>query len=119
MLLTLAIIGLRFGWMLGSTVLVETVFDWPGIGLYAAQSALYSDFKPVIGVTLMIGFCFMVINFLLDLNAGWLDTSLRQQCLQTTCIHPTHQPTHPGDTGMPTPCGNGPPRPNCSAPPSP
>ncbi len=29
-------IGLRFGWMLGSTVLVETVFDWPGIGLYAA-----------------------------------------------------------------------------------
>lgn len=79
MLPTLAIIGLRFGWMLGSTVLVETVFDWPGIGLYAVQSALYSDFKPVIGVTLLIGFCFMAINFLIDLAYGWLDPRLREQ----------------------------------------
>ena len=39
MLPTLAMIGLRFGWTLGSTVLVETVFDWPGIGLYAVSSA--------------------------------------------------------------------------------
>jgi peptide/nickel transport system permease protein len=77
MLPTLAIIGLRLGWMLGSTVLVETVFDWPGIGLYAVQSALYSDFKPVIGVALTIGFCFMTINFLIDLAYGWLDPRLR------------------------------------------
>jgi peptide/nickel transport system permease protein len=79
MLPTLAIIGLRFGWMLGSTVLVETVFDWPGIGLYAVQSALYSDFKPVLGVTLLIGFCFIFINFLIDLAYGWLDPRLREQ----------------------------------------
>ena len=77
MLPTLAIIGLRFGWMLGSTVLVETVFDWPGIGLYAVQSALYSDFKPVIGVALTIGLCFMLINFAIDLAYGWLDPRLR------------------------------------------
>ena len=63
--------------MLGSTVLVETVFDWPGIGLYAVQSALYSDFKPVIGVALTIGLCFMLINFLIDLAYGWLDPRLR------------------------------------------
>lgn len=79
MLPTLAIIGLRFGWMLGSTVLVETVFDWPGIGLYAVESALYSDFKPVLGVTLLIGFCFIFINFLIDLAYGWLDPRLRTQ----------------------------------------
>ena len=77
MLPTLAMIGLRFGWMLGRTVLVETVFDWPGIGLYAVQSALYSDFKPVIGVALSIGLCFMLINFLIDLAYGWLDPRLR------------------------------------------
>jgi peptide/nickel transport system permease protein len=77
MLPTLAIIGLRFGWMLGSTVLVETVFDWPGIGLYAVQSALYSDFQPVIGVALAIGLCFMLINFAIDLAYGWLDPRLR------------------------------------------
>lgn len=79
MLPTLAIIGLRFGWMLGSTVLVETVFDWPGIGLYAVSSALYSDFKPVIGVTLLIGLSFMLINFAIDLAYGWLDPRLREQ----------------------------------------
>jgi peptide/nickel transport system permease protein len=79
MLPTLAIIGLRFGWMLGSTVLVETVFDWPGIGLYAVSSALYSDFRPVMGVTLLIGFSFMTINFMIDLAYGWLDPRLREQ----------------------------------------
>lgn len=74
---TLAMIGLRFGWMLGSTVLVETVFDWPGIGLYAVSSALASDFKPVVGVTLAIGLCFMTVNILVDLAYAWIDPRLR------------------------------------------
>jgi peptide/nickel transport system permease protein len=77
MLPTLAMIGLRFGWMLGSTVLVETVFDWPGIGLYAVSSALASDFKPVMGVTLLIGVTFMLVNLLIDLAYGWLDPRTR------------------------------------------
>ncbi len=77
MLPTLAMIGLRFGWMLGSTVLVETVFDWPGIGLYAVSSALSSDFKPVIGVTLLIGFFFILINTIVDLAYAWIDPRLR------------------------------------------
>lgn len=73
MLPTLAMIGLRFGWTLGSTVLVETVFDWPGIGLYAVSSAIASDFKPVMGVTLIVGVTFMLANLLIDLAYGWLD----------------------------------------------
>ncbi|MBI0534372.1 ABC transporter permease [Roseomonas sp. KE2513] len=77
MLPTLAMIGLRFGWMLGSTVLVETVFDWPGIGLYAVSSAIASDFKPVMGVTLTIGLIFMLANLLVDLAYGWLDPRTR------------------------------------------
>lgn len=75
---TIAMIGLRFGWMLGSTVLVETVFDWPGIGLYAVSSALASDFKPVIGVTLLIGFFFIIANTLVDLAYAWIDPRLRK-----------------------------------------
>ncbi len=77
MLPTLAMIGLRLGWMLGSTVLVETVFDWPGIGLYAVNAALASDFKPVMGVTLLIGLTFMIANLLIDLAYGWLDPRTR------------------------------------------
>jgi peptide/nickel transport system permease protein len=77
MLPTLAMIGLRFGWTLGSTVLVETVFDWPGIGLYAVSSALASDFKPVMGVTLSIGVTFMLANLAIDIAYGWLDPRTR------------------------------------------
>lgn len=77
MLPTLAIIGLRWGWMLGSTVLVETVFDWPGIGLYAVSSAIAGDFKPVMGVTLLIGLNFMTANLIVDLLYGVLDPRLR------------------------------------------
>ncbi len=77
MLPTLALIGLRFGWMLGGTVLVETVFDWPGIGLYAVNSAVAGDFKPVMGATLVIGLLFMLANLLVDLAYGWLDPRVR------------------------------------------
>lgn len=76
---TISIIGLRFGWMLGSTVLIETVFDWPGLGLYAVSSALTSDFKPVIGVTLIITFFFVLANMLVDLTYAWIDPRLRSR----------------------------------------
>jgi peptide/nickel transport system permease protein len=78
MLPTLAIIGLRWGWMMSSTVLVETVFDWPGIGLYAVSSAIAGDFKPVMGVTLIVGLNFMVANLVVDLLYGVLDPRLRR-----------------------------------------
>lgn len=78
MLPTLAIIGLRWGWMMSSTVLVETVFDWPGIGLYAVSSAIAGDFKPVMGVTLIVGLNFMIANLIVDLLYGVLDPRLRR-----------------------------------------
>ncbi|MCC7281945.1 MAG: ABC transporter permease [Acetobacteraceae bacterium] len=78
MLPTLAIIGLRWGWMMSSTVLVETVFDWPGIGLYAVSSAIAGDFKPVMGVTLIVGLNFMLANLVVDLLYGVLDPRLRR-----------------------------------------
>lgn len=74
---TLTMIGLRYGWMLGGTVLVETVFDWPGIGLYAVNSAVSSDFQPIMGVTLLIGLNFMLANLLVDLGYAWLDPRIR------------------------------------------
>ncbi len=78
MLPILSMVGLRYGWMLGGTVLVETVFDWPGLGLLAVNAALLSDFHPVLGVTLVIGFNFMLANFLIDLAYAWIDPRLRR-----------------------------------------
>ena len=79
MLPTMAMIGLRFGWMLGGTVLVETVFDWPGVGLYAVDAVKNSDFEPIMGVTIVLGFFFMLTNFLIDLAYAWLDPRVRHQ----------------------------------------
>ena len=76
---TMTMVGLRYGWMLGGTILVETVFDWPGIGLYAVQSAVYSDFQPITGVTLLIGINFMMANLIIDLVYGALDPRVRYE----------------------------------------
>ena len=79
MLPTMAMIGLRFGWMLGGTVLVETVFDWPGIGLYAVGAAIDSDFEPIMGATIVLGFFFMLANLIIDLTYAGLDPRVREQ----------------------------------------
>ncbi len=79
MLPTMAMIGLRFGWMLGGTVLVETVFDWPGIGLYAVESAINSDFEPIMGSTIVLGFFFMLTNLFIDIIYALLDPRVREQ----------------------------------------
>jgi peptide/nickel transport system permease protein len=76
---TLTMIGLRYGWMLGGTILVETVFDWPGIGQYAVAAAVYSDFQPVMGVTILLGLNFMIVNLLVDLGYGFLDPRVRYE----------------------------------------
>jgi peptide/nickel transport system permease protein len=79
MIPTLSMIGLRYGWMLGGTILVETVFDWPGIGLYAVNAAVSSDFQPIMGVTLLVGLNFMLANLVVDLAYGWLDPRARRR----------------------------------------
>ena len=79
MIPTATMIGLRFGWMLGGTILVETVFDWPGLGNYAVQSAVYSDFQPIMGATLAIGLSFMVATLIVDLIYGLLDPRVRYE----------------------------------------
>lgn len=70
---TLTMIGLSFGWSMGGSVLVETVYDWPGIGLYATKSALTLDFMPIIGIALLYGIVFSLINLVVDIAYGFLD----------------------------------------------
>lgn len=74
---TLTVIGLYFGWLLGGTVLVETVFDWPGLGLYATKAIVSQDMMPVIGVALVIGLIFVLANLLIDLAYGLINPKVR------------------------------------------
>lgn len=70
---TITMIGLSFGWAMGGSVLVETVFDWPGIGLYATKAALSLDFMPIMGIALLYGFVFALINIAVDVLYALLD----------------------------------------------
>ncbi len=74
---SLTMIGLTFGWTLGGTVLVEAVFDWPGIGKYAVDAAVRLDFEPIMGVTIVVGIAFVLINLAVDLLYGFLDPRIR------------------------------------------
>lgn len=74
---TLTVIGLYFGWLLGGTVLVETVFDWPGLGLYATKAIVSQDMMPVIGVALVIGLLFVFANLIIDVLYGVINPKVR------------------------------------------
>lgn len=74
---TLTVIGLYVSWLLGGTVLVETVFDWPGLGLYATQAILTQDFMPVIGVTLVIAIIYLFAMLVVDLLYGVFNPKVR------------------------------------------
>ena len=58
-------------------VLVETIFDWPGMGLYAVESSLRLDFQPIMGITIVYGIVFSLINILADFIVGVLDPRIR------------------------------------------
>ena len=72
-------IGLLFGALVSSAVAVEAIFDWPGLGSYAVQAILSSDYKAVLAVTLVVGVIYAVINILVDLLHGLLDPRVAEQ----------------------------------------
>lgn len=77
MLATVSVLGFTIGFALSGSVVIETVFDWPGIGLYSVNSALTLDFEPVMGATLLIGIAFLVVNLATDITYGFLDPRIR------------------------------------------
>jgi peptide/nickel transport system permease protein len=70
---TVTQLGLIFGILLTGALVVETVFDWPGLGGYAVRSILYSDYNAVMGVTLCVGALFAVLNLLVDILQAAID----------------------------------------------
>lgn len=74
---TLTQIGLVFGNLLAGAVVVETVFSWPGLGTYAYNSILQSDYNAIMGFTLFTGAVFIGMNLLVDIAQAVLDPRSR------------------------------------------
>ena len=74
----ITVIGLSYAGLLEGSVMIETVFSWPGIGNYLTVALLNADMNAVLGATLVIGAVFIVINKLSDVLYGLLDPRSRQ-----------------------------------------
>lgn len=66
-------VSMVFSFLLGANVLVEKVFGWPGIGAFAIESVLASDFAPIQGFVLVMAGLYVLINLAVDLVAMLLD----------------------------------------------
>ncbi len=64
---TATVVSLSVGYTLMNTFLVESIFNWPGIGKYVASSVLAMDFPAIMGVTIFSAVCYMLLNLIADL----------------------------------------------------
>ena len=74
----ITVVALAYATLLEGAVLTETVFAWPGIGRYLTISMFAADVPAILGGTLLIGVCFIVLNTLTDLLVTGLDPRLRR-----------------------------------------
>jgi peptide/nickel transport system permease protein len=72
-------IGLLFGGLVAGAVVVETIFDWPGIGFYTVQAILTADYKVMLAVTLLIGVIYALVNIIVDVVHGLIDPRLHEE----------------------------------------
>ncbi len=77
MLPVVTTLGMVFSFLLGANVLVEKVFAWPGIGTYAVEALISSDFAPVQGFVLTMAILYVVLNLIIDVLYGVIDPRVR------------------------------------------
>ena len=77
MLPVITTLGMVFSFLLGANVLVEKVFAWPGIGSYAVEALIASDFAPVQGFVLTMAVMYVALNLLIDILYGIVDPRVR------------------------------------------
>jgi peptide/nickel transport system permease protein len=79
MLPVITTLSMTFSFLLGANVLVEKVFAWPGIGSYAVEALISSDFAPVQGFVLIMAIMYVLINLVIDILYGVIDPRVRME----------------------------------------
>ena len=77
MLPTITVIGLQTGLLMGGAIITETIFSWPGIGLYTYNSISSRDYASIQGVVLYAALLFVLVNLLVDILYAVLDPRVR------------------------------------------
>jgi ABC-type dipeptide/oligopeptide/nickel transport system permease component len=79
MLPVVTTLGMVFSFLLGANVLVEKVFAWPGIGSFAVEALISSDFAPVQGFVLTMAVMYVALNLIIDIFYGIIDPRVRME----------------------------------------
>ena len=77
MLPAVTVLGLEFGLLAAGVFVVESIFQWPGLGNYAFQAIQASDYNATLGATLVIAIMYVVINLIVDIAYLYLDPRIR------------------------------------------
>ncbi len=77
MLPVVTALGMSIGHLLSGSVIVESVFAWPGIGRFCVSAILNRDYPVVQCFVLMMSFIFVIANLLVDIAYAWLDPRIR------------------------------------------
>jgi len=73
----LALGGLQLAWLFGATIVIESIFAFPGLGLYTSQAIEKGDFNTIAGITMVLGLLYVVANILVDLAQSATDPRIR------------------------------------------
>jgi ABC-type dipeptide/oligopeptide/nickel transport system permease component len=74
---TVTIAGLQMGYLLGGSIIVETVFSWPGLGALMIDSIRIRDYTMVQAAALLFAATFLILNLLVDMLYAYLDPRVR------------------------------------------
>jgi peptide/nickel transport system permease protein len=78
MIPVLSMVGLSFTWSMAGSVLIETIFNWPGLGHYVVEASLLLDYNPLMGTMLAFGLTCGIINIMVDIGYGMIDPRIRE-----------------------------------------
>ncbi|GBF72194.1 nickel ABC transporter permease subunit NikB [Paenibacillus sp. 598K] len=74
---SLALLGVQIGGLLGGSVIVESIFSWPGVGMYAVEAIFAKDYLAIQGYVLMMAIIVVLVNLVVDALQLLLDPRLR------------------------------------------
>ncbi|MCS6922519.1 MAG: ABC transporter permease subunit, partial [Elioraea sp.] len=75
---SIAVMGLQLGYLLGGSILVETVFSWPGTGLLLNNAIFQRDLPVLQATILVLAMFFVVLNLAVDLVQTAIDPRIRR-----------------------------------------
>ena len=75
--MTVTVMGLQVGFLIGGAIVVETLFAMPGLGTFGIDAIIARDYQQVQGFALITALAFVVINLLVDMTYTFLDPRIR------------------------------------------